>query len=309
MPSPRPRADGSPLASSPVHIILLLFLAVFLGYLVGIGAAYGLCALAGKDLLVLLEQLSAESPRFDRQLVRFVNGINHAFTFLLPGLAVAALAYGSRWRENLRLTSHTPARTLLLGVVFILSAFPFAQWLYQINQALPLPNWLTRMDKSAEEMILALLRMEAPFELLVNLLVIAVLPALGEELVFRGVLQRQLQRLSDNPHLAVWTAAIVFSLFHLQFQGFLPRLALGALLGYLFWWTASLWVPVLAHFANNAVQVLAQYAWKDETAAVLQPQAGEEPMHWGWGLLSLFLILGMAYFFQARSAGRVNSLR
>ncbi len=309
MPSPQPRADGSPLAPSPVHIVLLLFLAVFLGYLIGIGAAYGLCILAGKDLLVLLEQLSSESPRFDRQLVRFVNGINHAFTFLLPGLAVTAFAYGSRWKEGLRLAHPASFRVLLLGMVFILVAFPFAQWLYQINQALPLPHWLTRMDESAEDMILALLRMQVPSELLVNLLVIALLPALGEELIFRGVLQQQLQRLSDNPHLAVWTAAVIFSLFHLQFQGCRAGLALGALLGYRVWCTASLCVPMLAHLANSAVQVLAQYAWKDETVALLQPQAGEEAMHGGWGLLSLFLILGMAYFFQARSSSRANSLR
>jgi len=307
MSSPQLRADGSPFFATPANLILLLFLAIFLGYMLGTGASFALSSLMGIDLLTTLTELGPESPVRDRQAVRLINGINHLFTFLIPGLAIAILAYGSRWPARLNLQRLTQPAFLLLGCLFILVAFPFAQWLYQVNQSLPLPASLIQMEESANAMIQALLRMEAPAELLVNLLVIALLPAFGEELVFRGLLQGQLQKLTRNPHLGIWVAALVFSLFHLQFQGFLPRLALGALLGYLYWWSGSLWVPMLAHFANNAIQVIAQYAWKNDAPGLLQAEQ-QDPMHWGWGLLSLGLLLGLGYYLERLSKNQPSAI-
>ncbi len=88
---------------------------------------------------------------------------------------------------------------------------------------------------------------------------IALLPALGEELLFRGVAQRLLANWSGNAHVAVWVAAILFSAIHMQFLGFVPRLCMGAALGYLFLWSGNRWYPIIAHFANNAMAVVIVY--------------------------------------------------
>ena len=88
---------------------------------------------------------------------------------------------------------------------------------------------------------------------------IALLPALGEELMFRGVLQRLFHDWTKNIHVSIFLAALVFGLFHLQFYGLLPRVFLGMVLGYLFYWTGSLWVPIFVHFMNNASAVIAAY--------------------------------------------------
>lgn len=95
--------------------------------------------------------------------------------------------------------------------------------------------------------------------LLFNLLMIAVLPALGEELIFRGIIQRGLMKHSINPHLSIWIAAVLFSAIHLQFYGFVPRMLMGVAMGYLFFWSGNLWYPIIAHFTNNAMSIILSY--------------------------------------------------
>lgn len=84
----------------------------------------------------------------------------------------------------------------------------------------------------------------------------ALCPAITEEFFFRGALQRLIGKWNPNPHFVIWSAAILFSAFHLQFYGFIPRMLLGAYLGYLLLWTRSIWIPVFAHFINNATAVI-----------------------------------------------------
>ena len=92
--------------------------------------------------------------------------------------------------------------------------------------------------------------------------VIAVIPGIGEELLFRGFLQNILRRIFKNDHVAIWTAAIVFSAIHFQFYGFIPRVLLGALFGYLYVWTGNLLIPICAHFINNSVSLIALYIYQ-----------------------------------------------
>jgi uncharacterized protein len=104
--------------------------------------------------------------------------------------------------------------------------------------------------------------------LLANLTIIALLPALGEELIFRGVVQRQLLRRLSDPLIALTLTAAIFSFIHFQFEGFLPRMALGGILGWLYWRTGNFWLPVIAHGFNNGIQVLAQYLYSRQMSSV-----------------------------------------
>jgi membrane protease YdiL (CAAX protease family) len=124
---------------------------------------------------------------------------------------------------------------------------------------IPMPNFLVEMEEGTSEMVRNLLLAEQPHELWFNLLTIAVIPAIGEELIFRGILQKKLDEQLKNPHLAIWLAALIFSAIHMQFQGFLSRMLLGGILGYMYHWTGNLWVPIFAHLVNNAVQIIGQY--------------------------------------------------
>jgi membrane protease YdiL (CAAX protease family) len=123
-------------------------------------------------------------------------------------------------------------------------------------------NWAREREDAAAEQTEALTKMNSPIELIIALVVIAILPAIGEELVFRGIIQRELHRGSGNIHIAIWVSAILFSAIHIQFFGFVPRMLLGALFGYLYYWSGNLWLAILAHFVNNGLSVVGMYFYQ-----------------------------------------------
>lgn len=149
--------------------------------------------------------------------------------------------------------------TSLLTLALVLLILPFISWLTEMNMRIPLPSALIRAEESAGALVQVFFAGAGTWRFLLNLLMIAIIPAIGEELFFRGIIQHYLIRGLKHPHLAVWLTAILFSFFHFQFQGFIPRILLGLLFGYLMVWTGSVWVPILAHFINNGAAVLVEY--------------------------------------------------
>ena len=189
---------------------------------------------------------------------------------LTVGLFVLPAVLFSRWQTGderyLRLLPTVRMEAVVLAVLITVALLPLMSGLGLWNQSLELPAafqgleaTMRQMETEALELTVAFLQMRSPFDFLLNLFVIAILPALGEELLFRGCLQPVLQRLTNSPHLGIWLAAAVFSFIHFQFYGFLPRLLLGALFGYLFYWSGNLWYPMIAHFLNNGLQVALVY--------------------------------------------------
>ena len=145
--------------------------------------------------------------------------------------------------------------------IFLLS--PTISLLGLLNQQMELPSflapveaWMREQEASAEAITQMLLAGDGVITLLFNLLVIALMAGITEEFFFRAALQRVIGGWMRSPHLIIWCAAILFSAFHLQFFGFLPRMLLGAYFGYLLYWTRNIWIPVFAHFTNNAVAVI-----------------------------------------------------
>jgi uncharacterized protein len=158
----------------------------------------------------------------------------------------------------------------VIMVFFLLLSFMalnslFIKW----NQEIQFPEfmkefetWAHNMEDEAAKQTRALTSMHSVLELVVALVVIAVLPAIGEEFVFRGVIQNELFRGTKNIHVAIWISAAIFSAIHLQFFGFIPRMLLGALFGYLYYWSGNLWLAILAHFINNGLSVIAMYFYQ-----------------------------------------------
>lgn len=140
-------------------------------------------------------------------------------------------------------------------VAAILVVQPLIELMQQWNQMIDFGSFFKMMDEQAEAMTKLLLSDSSLGRLMVNLLVIAAIPAFVEELMFRGWLQRRLEG-RINFHVAVWVTAMVFSLVHLQMSGFIPRILLGAMLGYSYHYTKTLWGSVLMHFVNNTFAVI-----------------------------------------------------
>ena len=120
-------------------------------------------------------------------------------------------------------------------------------------------NYIIIMEEQAIKVTQAFLEMETLSDLIFNLFLIALLPAIGEEMLFRGVIQQRLKNIIGSPHISILITSFLFSLIHMQFFGFIPRFLLGALLGYLFYYSRNLWMPVIAHFMNNAIYVFLMY--------------------------------------------------
>lgn len=205
---------------------------------------------------------SASSLYDSPDLLRLVQFFSAVCTFLLP-------SFGLAWLCSDRISHYLALRPVMdckvwlgafCGIVLLLPVISLFSW---INQQMVLPSWLSSLEqwmRSQEELAQrltdVLLSQGGVVALAGNLFVVALMAAVTEEFLFRGCLQRILQRHIANHHMAVWLAAFLFSAFHLQFFGFVPRLLLGAYLGYLLCWSRSIWLPVFAHFVNNALVVL-----------------------------------------------------
>jgi membrane protease YdiL (CAAX protease family) len=155
---------------------------------------------------------------------------------------------------------------VVLVIVLAFCIFPITSFTGHLNSGIHLPDWFSGVEGWMKEKednaarFLNLLIAADSFQIMIfNLLMLAVLPAIGEELLFRGVFQKILYTLFKSGHLAIWVIAFVFSALHFQFFGFIPRFILGLVFGYLFFWSGNLWLPVISHFVNNAVPVIVAY--------------------------------------------------
>ena len=195
-------------------------------------------------------------------LIQFSSAI---LMFLMPALITAYLC------------SHTPgaflhirkiknARVFVLAILMMLFLSPSIDLTAFINSKLSLPdsmapleNWFRETEDRLDEISQRLLSEKGFMPLIVNFLVIAALAGVSEEFLFRGALLSIIRKKITNPHVAIWLIAILFSAIHFQFYGFLPRMLLGAMLGYMLYWSKSIWIPVFAHFLNNAIAVTVSY--------------------------------------------------
>jgi hypothetical protein len=223
--------------------------------------------------------------------------------FVLPALFFARMS-DRKPLSFLNLDVFPKAGWWPLAILTILSAAPLINLLGELNSRMNLPaalsglqHWMMDKEAEAAKLTAQFLKADGVGELAVNLIIVALLAAIGEELLFRGVLQNQLFRWMKNKHAAIWVTAIVFSAFHMQFFGFLPRMAIGALLGYFYVWSGSLWVSILTHFTNNAFGVIVTYLIQHKAISVELDTVGNSKDDLVYILLSLvltsvFIVLG-----------------
>lgn len=187
------------------------------------------------------------------------------FQLIVPAIATAMIVT-RRPATFLAIDRRIDLRLFLLAAAALITATPMMNRLIALNEAVTLPDslaWLDQSLKQMEEQAAATIAVmqggTSVGDLVMNILIIGVLAGLGEELFFRGTFLRLMTTGRINPHVAVWTVAIVFSAVHLQFYGFVPRTLLGAYFGYLVVWTRCLWIPVIIHALNNIIYVSSEW--------------------------------------------------
>lgn len=189
-------------------------------------------------------------------IVKWAQGISSIVVFLLPAIAAIVISYKGRYSYFLGFKKADKANMYVLACLAVLLSLPFVFWLGQLNQQIPLPSWMKQLEQDAAQQMSAFLKVNSKFDIIINLVIIALLPAIGEEICFRGVLQRIIIGITRNPWVGILVTGFLFSALHLQFEGFIPRMFLGVVLGALYWFSGSLWTSILAHFVFNGIQVL-----------------------------------------------------
>ena len=231
--------------------IFILAALLILGLIIGsvIGVIYPL--VSGQDVMSL-------------NSLRVMQISSQIFTFVLPPIIYAMLIKENP-KESLGI-KNVSYHWFIIGFVMMYAILPlnnvFAEW----NAGLKLPESMSRIEELIKEMyessavvLEKLVNVNTFGGFVINLIMIAGLAALGEELLFRSIIQTSLIKTCKNAHVGIIIASAIFSFIHFDFYAFIPRLVLGMLLGYMFYYSRSIWVSMFMHFVNNATAVVIYY--------------------------------------------------
>jgi len=215
--------------------------------------------------------------------------------FLFPAI-VCAWLFSDDYKEYLNLDEPVYTSAAVWTVISIIVALPFLNWTYALNQQMVFPDalrgletWMKEAEAAAERATDLLLDTRNIPTIVFNFLAVCVVAGICEEFLFRGLLQTFFGKVIKNPHVLVWTIAILFSAMHFQFYGFITRMFLGAWLGYLMYYTKTIWIPVLAHFTNNLISISLYYIFQDTPEEIQKIDAIGTGSTWWLSIASLAL--------------------
>jgi len=282
-----------------IYILVVFTFGVFFAYVVFLSILF---IQGGLDISVLNERIGHFYT--DVYMVRLMQVCQSIFVFICPPFILSML-----YKESPKKFLHLQKPKLkhaIIAIFSILIMVPLVNLLVKWNEGMHLPEfmqgveaWMRESENTANQVTELILKGSGWYDLTINLIIVALLAGIGEELIFRGFFQSVFAKIIDpgknsniKPnwvmHTTIWTVAILFSAIHLQFYGFIPRVLLGAWFGYLLWWTGSIWVPILAHFTNNAISTIAVYS---ENNGILTNDPDQIGLNETWWLCLISIIL------------------
>lgn len=197
--------------------------------------------------------------------LRISTVIQNVFFFISPAIIIA-LFITKLPADFLQLRKSPTLKSIVLTTSIILLSIPAMNFIIHCNESIVFPEFLSdienslkALEESNQKQISILLGEPTYGSLILSILIIGILTGLGEELFFRGALQNILRTRPMNPHFSIWITAIIFSVLHFQFYGFIPRILIGAFFGYLVLWSGSIWLPIFAHTLNNSIVVISSW--------------------------------------------------
>jgi hypothetical protein len=228
--------------------------------------------------------------------LRFAQIVNMISMMLVPSV-LFLVWYGNKSEKSMYRLA--PGILMVTSALIVLAGEPLIALSAWINRSLPLPEWMSSKESEMNQLMFLLLDTSNSGVLLINLFMIAILPAFAEELLFRGAIQKKLLGGVVNHHVAIFITAIIFSAIHLQFMTFLPRFFLGIILGYMLVWGGSIWYPIIAHFTNNLFSLVSFYIERYKNPDVNPFEAIEPTPNYGLAGISLLIVAAlMVYFYK-----------
>ncbi len=254
--------DGkSPLSQLLFSFLIILFAGLFLFPVLMLAGT----EIFGGNLGDWLKNTTGDYGEKEVSFLRYMVISQEVSVFIIPALIILFLMKPPQ--QKYPMDFEKPVIIDVVLVIFLtFCIFPVTSFTGQLNSGLHFPDWLYGIERwmkakedNATHLIDLLIASNTFGIMIFNVFMLAVIPAIGEELIFRGVFQRIFYSLFKSGHLAIWVTAFAFSALHFQFFGFIPRFILGLLFGYLFYWSGTLWLSVISHFVNNAVPVIGAY--------------------------------------------------
>lgn len=282
----------------------LLLICLFLVFL-GVASVAQVVILASYADIKSITDMAALTDYTNPNVIngmKTAQAVSAILSFIIPALLFAFIS-SEKKLGYLKLSTPFTLALASAVVLLVFAMMPTINHLGELNNKMSLPGfmseietWMKDSEDQLQKLTEAFLKMNSFGDLLINLFVIALLAAIGEELFFRGAMQNILIDWIKNKHAAIWITAVLFSAMHVQFFGFLPRMLLGLILGYLYVWSNSLWVPILFHFINNGAAVVFTYLIDKGTIAkeVETVGAGDTPFY--FILISIVASAAVLYF-------------
>lgn len=277
----------------------LIFIGIFviiliIGNLIGAGIVL---ALYGLKTLMALASLNISTPNFIPAIwILQLTGTTFPI-FAAPVFFAFIIVKDTD--EYIKPSFNFPWVLLLMILAIMFISNPVIEFLSNLNQKMVLPHflkWMRDSEDNAQKLTEAMLQMKTIWDLIIDILLIGLLTAVVEEFMFRGCLQTIFLQWTGNIHAAVWITAILFSAFHMEFFGFLPRLMLGVLFGYFVAWSGSVWTGVWAHFINNGTAVIGTYLFQHKLIKI-NPDDQHLFSYAGY-IISLLIILFLLFIYR-----------
>lgn len=254
-----------------------------------------LCVIVFQVVLLAFSGPAVGITRFSLLLLQTLQQVA-----MVVGVVLSSLVLREKMKPALLLNKPNNWTSNLLAVLMMMLFIPVMNCMEAYGEMFRLPAFmhgveelLRTMEEAARQTLETMLAASNFGGLVINLLVIALGAALSEEVIFRGILLH-LFRKHWSLHVAIWVSAILFSAIHFQIYGFIPRMLMGALFGYLAVWSGSLLLPIVAHFTNNACVVVAEYALGEDTDTIFsEPFMGE--YWWVMVLTTLAALFVLSY--------------
>ena len=226
---------------------------------------------------------------------QFANALASIIAFGLPSIAVAFFTKGNL-AQNMGFAPLKSMQQLALVILLALAGLVLSGALGSLTEKIPIPisfkNWADGLEAQYKKALVSMTQMHSIVDLLYALLAVAIVPALVEELYFRATLQKTLKDWTGKPIVAIIVTALFFSAIHFSYYGFLSRMALGILLGLIYEFTKTIWLPILLHFINNGIAIVTLYVVRNNPANIEKAMDENLPIYWGLiALVTIYFLL------------------
>lgn len=253
--------------AKPAMLLLWLIVLLITSIIFTALFSYLICIpIFGMQTVLEVSNISANSSAEVIICAKIIQLLSQLGMFIVPVLLLAKLKTAKAFNYIGFNKLNLNWKLISLSLIILIASSPFVNLLMEFNNKLVLPDfmksiglWMKESEEKAAVLTELFLKADNIGVFLFNLLLIAVIPAFAEEMLFRGFLQKIFHEMFKNIHIAILVSAFIFSAIHLQFYGFLPRFVLGIILGYTFYFTGNIWFPIIAHFVNNGMAVFISF--------------------------------------------------